>query len=233
MGSQSKTIYGAFQALKDDKAAFAQLTASQKRLVERELMDFRLGGVSLEGKAHDEFNAISQRLADLSTKYSDNVLDSTKKWTKLVTSKDAVKGVPETALKLAAAAARKEGHAASSSDDPSGPPYLIALDGPAVGPILTYAEDRDLRKELYIAHTEIASDLSGPDNGPVLEEILKLRQRKAELLGFKNYAVLSMQQKMATPEKADSLLEELRSKSHPLAKQDRKDLQACAGRRVG
>jgi len=110
-------------------------------------------------------------------------------------------------------------------------PYLLTLDDPSVGAVLTYGEDPELRKEVYIASLEKASELLMPDNTEVLRSILKLRQRKAELLGFKNFAELSMQRKMATLPEAEKLLEELRKIAHPKAREELANLQQFAQKR--
>jgi len=227
--SQSKPLYVAFKALRKDKTGFAKLTGAQRRLVELELQGFELSGIGLEGKQHEEFNNITQRLSLLGESYSENVLDSTKSWKKVVQTREALRGVPEASLRLAAEGARREKNMsldAIGKDGLSQPPFLLTMDGPCVSAVLTYAEDPDVRKEVYLASIGRASDLAGPDNTPVLRETLELRQRHAELLGFRNYVELSMQTTMAKKDEANEFLEELRTIAYPKAQDNFKDLQA-------
>jgi len=233
---QSKPMYSAFKALSEDKEAFANLTAAQKREVEQELQSFEMSGVGLDDKTQEEFNNISQRMSILSNTFSENVIDSTKAWRKLVDSPAVLRGLPEAPLQLAAEAAKREaaslvalpgGRRAENATLADGP-YLLTLDGPTAGAVMTYVEDSDLRKEVYIASASMASELNGPDNTEVVKEILKLRQREAEILGFKTYAEMSMQRKMATVESATKLLEDLRATAYPKAVDDLKDLKDFA-----
>lgn len=111
--------------------------------------------------------------------------------------------------------------------------YLLTLDGPSAGAVLTYAEDTSLREEVYLASLTEASELLPPDNTEAVRTILAMRQRKAELLGFNNYVELSMKQKMATHDKADKLLEDLRKIAYPKAKEDFADLRKFSDKNSG
>jgi len=226
--SQSQPLFAAFQALRNS-SSFAKLTPAQKRVVDLELQGFELGGIGLKGLARQEFNNITRKLSNLSTSYSENVLDSTKAWRKVVTTPTALRGIPEGPLRVAAQAARQEpidGEVArlvkanaNQSDEVLGP-FLLTLDGPAAGAVLTYAEDPTLRKEVFIESAKRASELAQPDNTPVLKEMLQLRQRQAELLGFRNYVELSMQSKMATTTSAMKLMQQLQEVARPHAVAD-------------
>mmetsp|Transcript_109933 Transcript_109933/g.245587 ORF Transcript_109933/g.245587 Transcript_109933/m.245587 type:complete len:759 (+) Transcript_109933:84-2360(+) len=226
--SQSQALYGAFKALRKGDG-FENLTAPQRRLVELTLQDFDLSGIGLADDAKSEFNNITQRLSALSTEYSQHVLDSTKSWKKWVPSAEALIGLPETPLQLAAEAAKAAMNATveKSSEEDNGR-FLLTLDGPSASAVLTYAEDRELRREVFLASTAEASELLKPDNTEVLREMLNHRQRHAELLGFKNFAELNMQQRMATREKADQLLEDLRKIAYPKAQEDLAELRRFA-----
>lgn len=193
-------------------------------MVELELRDFVLGGVALEGAGKEEYNSIQQELAKLSTKFSNNVLDATKAFKKLVTDKAVVEGLPPTALGLAAQQARQEGHEAATPEDG---PWLLTLDFPCYYPVMTHAKDRALREEMYRAYVTRASQ-GESDNAINIERVLALRRRKAELLGFKSYADLSMASKMATLDDAEKLLEELRAASWDAAKRDLEEVKAFA-----
>jgi oligopeptidase A len=125
--SQSRPLYAAFKQLRDGPA-WAALSPAQRRVVEIELRDFVLGGVALEGAEKERFNAIQQELAQLSTKFSNNVLDATKAFKKLVTDKARVEGLPATALALAAQQAKGAGHEGATAEDG---PWLFTLDFPS------------------------------------------------------------------------------------------------------
>jgi len=213
--SQSKPLYDSFLALRNGKD-WEKMTSGQKRVIESELRDFVLGGVALEGAQKERFNEIQQELAQLSTKFSNNVLDATKAFKKLVTAKEDVEGLPESALGLAAQAAAKEGHPGAT---PEAGPWMFTLDFPSYFPVMTHAKNRELREIMYRANITRAS--SGDiDNTPIIEKILSLRQEKAKLLGFNNFAELSMSKKMASLDRAEALLEELRASSMSAAQKD-------------
>lgn len=223
--AQSKPLYEAFKALKADSAAWEALSDPQRRIVETELRDFVLGGVALEGKEKERFNEIAQELAQLSTKFGNNVLDSTKAFKKLVMSSDEVAGLPASALALAAQQAAKEpGHDKATPEEG---PWLFTLDFPSYMPVVTHCKNRVLREELYRAYITRASK-GEVDNGPIIEKILGLKREKAQLLGFDTFAELAMQKKMANLDTAEALLEELRSASVTAAKKDLEEVKEFA-----
>lgn len=221
--SQSQPIYAAFKALREGPQ-WAQLSTTQKRIVENELRDFVLGGVALEGEARERFNAIQQELAQLSTKFSNNLLDATKAFKKLVVDKSELEGLPPTALGLAAQQAKVAGHEGAT---PQEGPWLLTLDFPLYSPVITHARNRALREEVYRAYVTRAST-GEKDNSVIIDKILALRAEKAKLLGYNNYAELSMMSKMATVESAEGLLEELRSASLEAGRRDLEEVKAYA-----
>ncbi|RMZ53333.1 hypothetical protein APUTEX25_004821 [Auxenochlorella protothecoides] len=225
--SQSQPLYAAFRALKDGPE-WASLSEAQRRAVDLELRDFVLGGVALEGEARDRFNAIQQELSALSTKFSNNVLDATKAFKRLVTDRAEVAGLPPSALAGAAQAAA--GEPGSEAATPEEGPWLFTLDFPSYFPVMTHAENRALREELYRANITRAS-AGALDNTPVIERTLELRREKAALLGYASYAELSMASKMATLGEAQALLEQLRAAARPAAEADLRDVQAFAAGR--
>lgn len=222
--SQSAPLYAAFKTLREGPE-WGELSEAQRRIVEAELRDFVLGGVALEGEAKERFNEIQQELPQLATKYSNNLLDATKAFKKLVTDKAGVEGLPPSALALAAQQARgEEGHENATADEG---PWLFTLDFPSYFPVLSHAKNRALREELYRAYISRAS--SGElDNTPRVERILTLRKEKAALLGFDNFAQLSMASKMATLNKAEQLLEELRESAYAAGQKDLKEVTEFA-----
>ncbi|KAL4854352.1 putative cytosolic oligopeptidase A [Chlorella vulgaris] len=222
--SQSKPLYDAFLALKEGPG-WTQLSEAQQRLVECELRDFKLGGVGLEGPAKERYNEIQQKLSSLATSFSNNVLDGTKRFKRVVTSKEEVDGLPESALALAAQQASKEEGLEGAT--PEDGPWLFTLDFPLYAPVMAHAKSRSLREEVYRASITRAS-AGDIDNTPIIEEVLALRQEKAKLLGFSSFAEVSMASKMATLQTAEDLLEQLRGASFEAAKRDLEDVQAFA-----
>ncbi|KAK9949303.1 hypothetical protein M0R45_004835 [Rubus argutus] len=217
---QSKPIYNAFKAIQDSPD-WKTLSEAQKRIVESQIKEAVLSGVALEDDKRENFNKIEQELERLSQKFGENVLDATKKFEKLITDKNEIDGFPATALGLAAQTAVSKGHENATAEDG---PWIITLDGPSFLSVMQHARNRSLREEIYRAYVTRAS--SGDlDNTAIIDSILKLRLEKAKLLNYNNYAEVSMATKMATVEKAEELLEKLRSASWKAGVQDMEDLK--------
>lgn len=217
--SQNIELYNAYQALADSEE-YAQLTQAQKQAVDNALRDFRLGGVALDGEQKKRFGAIQKRLSELSTQFSNNVLDATQAWFKHFTDAEALAGLPESALAQAAQAATQK--------QLSG--YVVTLDFPSYLAVMMYADNRQLREEMYTAYVTRASadgkkaDGSSAaqwDNSALITETLALRHELAQLLGFNNYAERSLATKMAeSTQQVLDFLNELAQKSRPLAERD-------------
>ncbi|KAK7252461.1 hypothetical protein RIF29_36411 [Crotalaria pallida] len=217
---QSKPIYNAFKAIQESPD-WQSLSDARKRIVESQIKEAVLNGVSLEDDKREEFNKIEQELEKLSQKFGENVLDATKKFEKLITDKKEIEGLPATALGLAAQSAVSKGHANANAENG---PWVITLDAPSYIAVMQHARNRSLREEVYRAYITRAS--SGDlDNTKIIEQILKLRLEKAKLLNYNNYAEVSMATKMATVDKAEELLEKLRLASWDAAVQDMEDLR--------
>lgn len=223
--SQSKPLYEAFKALRAS-TDWDTLQLAQKRIVEAAIRDAELSGVGLEGEKRDRFNQIQLEIAELATKFSNNVLDATKAFKLKLTEKAQVDGLPESALSLAAQTARTEGEEKATAENG---PWVITLDMPSYIPFLKYSTNRELREKLYKASITRAS--SGDfNNKPLIDRILQLRQEKANILGFNTYAELSLARKMAPDVGAvEKLLEELRSVSYDAAVKELEELKAFAG----
>ncbi|MBD2360657.1 M3 family metallopeptidase [Anabaena minutissima FACHB-250] len=221
---QSQPIYNAFKELRTSDS-WKSLASAQQRIVEAAIRDAELSGVGLQGEARERFNAIQMELAELSTKFSNHVLDATKAFSLTLTTKEEVDGLPQSWLSLAAQAARAAGE---ENATPENGPWRITLDFPSYNPFMQHSTRRDLREKLYKAYITRAS--SGElDNQPLIERILALRQELANLLGFQNFAELSLTSKMASNvEAVETLLEELRSASYNSANQDLDALKAFA-----
>jgi oligopeptidase A len=225
---QSVPIYRGLRALRDG-AEWAALDQAQRRVVARMIRDAELAGVALEGAARERFQAIELELAELGTTFSNHLLDATKAYGLVLRSPDEVAGLPPTVLAMAAQAARKDAPEATAETGP----WRITLDGPIFGPFLEHSRRRDLREAVYRAVVTRAS--SGEhDNGPTIENILRLRQEKAKLLGYATYAEVSLASKM-TPGVAgvERLLGELREAALPRARAEIEELRDYARRVSG
>jgi oligopeptidase A len=222
--SQSQPLYAAFKALRASQT-WETLANAQKRIVEAAIRDAELSGVGLAGEQRDRFNAIQLELAELTTKFSNNVLDATKAFSLTLTSPDEVEGLPPSWLSLAAQAARAAGEEKAT---PENGPWQVTLDFPSYLPFMQHGKRRDLREKLYRAFISRAS-FGDLDNTPLIEKILQLRREKANLLGFKSYAELSLASKMApSVDAVEALSEELRRASYDAAKQDLEALRTFA-----
>ncbi|NJL87188.1 MAG: M3 family metallopeptidase [Leptolyngbyaceae cyanobacterium SM1_1_3] len=221
---QSQPLYEAFKQIRAG-SQWEQLEPAQQRIVETAIQEAELSGVGLEGEAKEQFNQIQQTLAELSTKFSNNVLDATKAFSLTLTTPAEIAGLPPSLLAQAAQAAREAGDENATAELG---PWRITLDYPSYVPFLQHSRRRDLREKLYRAFVTRAA--SGDlNNTPNIERILELRQQQATLLGYKTYAELSIARKMApSVEAVEKLMEELRSVSYEAAKQDLADLEQFA-----
>ena len=223
--SQSKPIYEGYKAIRESDN-WSSLAPAQQRIIESSLREAELAGVGLEGEIKEKFNAIQLELAELSTKFSNNTLDATKAFKLKLTNKEDVAGLPESALSLAAQTARGEGDETAT---PENGPWVITLDYPSYLPFLKYAENRELREKVYKAAISKAS--TGEfDNHPHIDRILELRQEKAQILGFGNFAELSLARKMApSVDAVEKLMDELREVSFDAAKAELAELTEFSG----
>ena len=204
-----------------DQSLFNTLSATQQSAIKLALRDFKLSGVALEGEAKKRYAEISARLSQLSSDFSNHVLDATQAYFKPL-SEDELKGLPESSVQLLKQYGQQRELAQA----------VATLDIPAYLAIMTYAETRELREVLYHAYTTRASELGGHpefDNTPVMEEILSLRQEMAQLLGFDNYAELSLASKMApNVETVDQFLVDLAKHALQPAEKDITEIKAIA-----
>ena len=222
--SQSQPIYQAFKALRHSET-WDKLEAAQQRIIATAIRDAELAGVGLKGEKRQQFNEIQLELAELATKFSNNLLDATKAFQLQLTRPEEVAGLPPSLLSLAAQTARAAGAANAT---PEAGPWTITLDYPSYLPFMKYSSNRELREKLYYAFVTRASG-GELDNNPLIERILELRQEEAVLLGYDNFAEVSLARKMAPSVAAvEKLMEELRCASYEAAKADLAQLKAFA-----
>ena len=219
---QNQALFQAYQTLAASPAA-AGFDVAQKTILEHALRDFRLSGIDLPAEQQKRYGEIQMKLSELASTFSNQLLDATQAWTKHVTDEAALDGLTDSAKAQMQQAAEAKGLDG----------WLISLEFPSYFAVMTYANDRALREEVYAAYCTRASD-QGPnagqnDNGPVMNEILALRQELATLLGFANYAELSLASKMAeSTGQVLSFLRDLGVRGKPFAEQDLRELQAFA-----
>ncbi|MCC5881358.1 MAG: oligopeptidase A [Halomonas sp.] len=219
---QHERLFRVWQALKEGPA-WAELDEAQRRSVDNTLRDFRLAGVDLPTEQKKRYGEIKSRLSELANTFSNHLLDATQAWHKDIDDDTRLAGLPESALATLAANAEAKGVDG----------YRITLDFPSFYPVLTFADDRELRREVYTAFVTRASD-QGPnageyDNAPVIEETLRLRRELAELLGFGSYADYSLATKMAeSPHQVLEFLEDLARRAVPQAREEFAELEAYA-----
>ena len=224
---QDPRLYRGYKAVASG-AEFATYTPAQKKIIDNAVRDFRLAGAELNDQDKQRYREIQQELSSLTSKFDENVLDATNSWELLITDAAQLAGLPESAVSAA--------HQAALEQDKPG--WKFSLHGPSYVPFLTYADDRGLRRRMYEAYATRASD-QGPnagtwDNATIIERMLRLRRAKARLLGYANYAELSLVTKMAAnTEEVLGFLRDLAARSYPAAQAELKELREFAASRYG
>lgn len=216
---QHEGLYNAYAQLKDS-AEFANYSVAQKTAIDHALRDFKLSGISLPPEKQQRYGEIVSRLSELSSQFSNNVLDATMGWDKVIEDESLLQGLPESALQAAKQSAESKGLSG----------YRFTLEFPSYLPVMTYCENRELREEMYRAFATRASD-QGPnagkwDNSAIMEEILQLRVELAKLLDFDTYTELSLATKMAeNPQQVLDFLENLALRSKAQGEQELAELR--------
>ncbi|HHQ4774987.1 TPA: oligopeptidase A [Aeromonas veronii] len=224
---QHEGLYQAYLALSQSDD-FPLLSGAQRKEIENTLRDFRLSGIGLPAEAQQRYGEIQARLSELASRFSNNVLDATQGWQKLVADEAELAGLPDSVRAAARQMAEFKGKEG----------WLFTLDIPSYLPVMMYADNRELRAEMYEAFTTRASD-QGPnagkwDNSAIMSELLTLRRELAQLLGFANYAELSLATKMADKtEQVVSFLTDLAAKSLPQGKAELEEIRAFAAEQHG
>ena len=223
---QDVRLFGKYRALKG-ASAFASLDPAQRRMIDNELRDFRLGGAELGDDDKARFKAIQEELAQLGAQFEDNLLDTTNAWSLLIQSESALAGVPDDVKAEARAEAEREGQSG----------WKLSLRMPCYLPVMQYADDRELRRTLHRAFATRASALGVKpewNNAPLVDRILRLRQEGARLLGYRNFAEVSLVPKMAqSPDEVLAFLHDLGRRSRPYAERDYAELTAFAREALG
>lgn len=219
---QHQGLYEAYLSIANSPD-FSELKGEQQKVIKNELRDFKLAGIALSDDKKLRYGEIKQQLSQLQSTFSNNVMDATIAWSKLVTDLDTLVGLPKTAIAAAKQAAEEK--------ELEG--YLFTLDFPSYLAVMSYAGNRELRKEVYTAFATRASD-QGPnadefDNSANIEQILALRHELAQLLDFNDFGEYSLATKMAEkPSQVIDFLTELADKSILQAKQERDQVFAFA-----
>ena len=225
--AQDERLYRGYKAVAD-RPDYEQLTQAQRKIIENTLRDFRLSGAELSARDKQRFKAIQQELAALNNRFSQNVLDATEAWALWITGEEDLAGLPESARATARQAAQDDGKRG----------WKFTLDGPAFVAFMSYADNRELRRQMYEAYYTRASD-QGPhagrwDNGEIIVRMLALRQEAARLLGFENYAEYSLVPKMAqSAEEVLGFLRDLAARAKPVAEQELDALRRFARDEAG
>ncbi|HHC5062292.1 TPA: oligopeptidase A [Aeromonas veronii] len=224
---QHEGLYQAYLSLSQSDD-FPLLSGAQRKEIQNTLRDFRLSGIGLPAEAQQRYGEIQARLSELASRFSNNVLDATQGWHKLVADEAELAGLPDSVRAAARQMAELKGKEG----------WLFTLDIPSYLPVMMYADNRELRAEMYEAFTTRASD-QGPnagkwDNSAIMSELLTLRRELAQLLGFANYAELSLATKMADKtEQVVSFLTDLAAKSLLQGKAELEEIRAFAAEQHG
>jgi oligopeptidase A len=220
--SQSQPLYRAYKAL-SESTTFKTYSVTRKKVINDALRDFKLSGIALPLSEQERYKQVSLRLSELQSKFEENLMDSTQAWNKPVTDEALLDG-----MTAAGKQAARDKAVAKNQDG-----WLLTLDFPSYDAVITHARNRELRRELYEAYATRASD-QGPlagqhDNTPLMTEILALRHEQAKLLGFNNFAELSLATKMAeSPDDVEKFLLDLAVRAKPRALAELAELKAFA-----
>ncbi|MBN9697782.1 MAG: M3 family metallopeptidase, partial [Zoogloea sp.] len=226
---QNLKLFQKYKTIADGQE-YATLPPARRRIIDNELRGFRLSGAELPDDQKPRFQAIQEELAGLGAKFSENLLDATNAYSHLVTDEADLAGLPEDVITAAAEAAEKAGLSG----------WKFGLKMPSYLPVMQYADNRVLRETLYRAYATRAAEIDNGysksewDNGPLIKRILALRAEEAHMLGYANYAEVSLVPKMAdTPEQVLGFLRELAVKAKPFAERDLAELTAFARDELG
>ncbi len=216
-----------FKAVKSIESSkhYSQLDPIQQRIIKHELRDFKLAGVDLNEQDKASYKDIENKLTQATNQFEENLMDATDGWTKLVTSESELAGMPEYAIQKALTVAQEKNKKG----------WLLTLEYPCYEAVVTYANNRELRREMYTAYVTRASE-QGPqagkwDNSKLMEDILAYRHQQAQLVGFDNFAKYNLQTHMVKePQEVLDFLQQLATKTLSIAKQEIQALRDFAKR---
>ena len=217
--SQSQPFFRAIKKLKESN----ELSPLQQRIIDSSYQGMFLSGIGLSGSEKDRFNQITLSLGELSTSFSNNVLDAIKNYEFYISEekyKLSMKEIPKFALELFSQAAKEK----YPNSSPENGPWKISLDGPSIMPFLNHCPNEELRKQVYLAFISKAS--SGKENNmPIMKQILNLKEERAHLLGYQNHVEVSLSEKMASSQdEIEKILNDLTAKAKPYAQNDLNEL---------
>jgi oligopeptidase A len=223
--AQNERLYRAYEAILANEGQ--RLTSGQRKLLQNALRDFRLAGVALPAEQKAEFKALVEQLATLQSRFDENVLDATNAWSRLLTQQSEIEGLPQPIVDRARAAAQ--------SRQAEG--WFFTLDAPNYQAVMMHAENEALRRDFYHGWVTRASDQGSTegrwDNTELMTQILDLRHKIAQLVGFPNYAEYSLATKMASSvDEVRGFLEQLARQSRPVAVREYDDLTQFAGHKL-
>jgi oligopeptidase A len=175
---QSKVLYHALKQLKENPQSWETLDEAQRRIVDASINQMLRSGVGLSDEKREHFNKLQLEVSELSSKFSNNLLDSTKRFKKVVTSEQDIAGLPESARSLAAQKAVAEGHVGATA---SSGPWVLTLDPPCYLPCMQHLKSRELRETMYRAFVTRAS-ADDVDNSKIIQRILQIRKEMAQML---------------------------------------------------
>lgn len=223
---QSRALYDRFVALRDS-SGFADMDSAKQRIIEKSIQSAEQAGIALAEEQQQRFNEIAQRMSQLASDFSNNVLDETKAWYLDITDTVDAEGLPASYRSMAAEAwASADGN--DGAADAENGPWRVKLDAPSFGPFMEHCRNRDLRETAYRAYVTRAS--SGErNNAPLIDEILSLRKEKCNLLGYDHFAAFSLSQKMAdSVESVQKMFDELLSASMDGGRRELEEITALA-----
>ncbi|MBR5941167.1 MAG: M3 family metallopeptidase [Neisseriaceae bacterium] len=219
--SQDLALYQRYKSLRGS-SEYETLNYAKKKKLNNDLRDFVLSGVELPPDLQMEFATLQQKGAELSAAFSQNVLDATDAFSLHIENKEDLAGLPETSLAMLSAFAKEQGKTG----------FVVGLKAPHYLAIMQFADNRALREQIYRAYAIRASELDDAkrNNAPLIDEILQIAAREAQILGFENYAALSLETKMAdTPDNVIAFLRDMASRAKPFALRDLDELKTFAG----
>lgn len=204
----------------DNKASLS-LTPEQEILLEKTWRSFINGGANLEGAAKERFKEISGELSTLDLKFNENTLAETNAFELLITDEKQLDGIPPGTKEMAAMIAKKRGKEG----------WMFTLSMPSYMPVLKYADNRDLREQLYKAYSSRGNRDNANNNCEIIRKMVTLRAEMAQIMGYDTYAAYALSDRMAeTPENVNQFLAELLNASHPFALKEKKEVEDFAGR---